>query len=115
VSARGLGLLGLLVGLALLGGLWALDAQRSGPASAQAQQAITQAQAAAAGVDFSQASVALEAWRAANGTYVGATVPASDGARLVRADATSYCLETGVAPSISHEVGPGGSPTPGPC
>jgi hypothetical protein len=34
---------------------------------------------------------------------------------LVRADAASYCVQTQRGPLVLHEIGPGGSPTIGPC
>lgn len=115
MTARGFGLLSLLIGLSLVGGLWALDARQNGPASKQAQRVETQAAQAAAGVSFGQAAIQLESWKAENGTYAGASVPASYGVQLVRADATSYCLQAGVAPNVQHEISPGGSPVAGHC
>jgi hypothetical protein len=52
---------------------------------------------------------------ATNGTYEGATLTAADGVVLVRADAASYCIQTGVGAAVQHEMGPGGSPQTGPC
>jgi hypothetical protein len=34
---------------------------------------------------------------------------------LVRADATSYCLQTVAGAAVEHELGPGGQPQPGAC
>jgi hypothetical protein len=83
----------------------------SGPTSRSGQQAITQAQSATAGTNFSQVVPALQAFYDQNQTYVGATLPAGSAVVLVRADATSYCLQSG----DEHEDGPGGQPAPGPC
>jgi hypothetical protein len=83
----------------------------NGPASQSGQQAITQAQSATAGTNFSQVVPALQAFYDQNQTYVGATLPAGSGVVLARADATSYCLQSG----DEHEDGPGGQPAPGPC
>lgn len=85
--------------------------QSNGPASTSEQQAVTQADSTAAGLDFSQVQPGLQAYFDQNQTYVGATLPAGSGVVLARADATSYCLEGGG----EHEVGPGGTPQPGPC
>jgi hypothetical protein len=87
------------------------DAQSNGPTSASGQQAITEAQSATAGVNFSQAVPGLQAYFDQNHTYVGATLPPGSEVTLVTADTTSYCLQSG----NQHEVGPGGTPQPGPC
>lgn len=87
------------------------DLHSEGPTSHAGQQAIAQAHSVAAGVDFNQAVPALQAFYDENGTYVGATLPPGSGVVLVRADAASYCLQSG----NEHEDGPGGQPQPGPC
>jgi ADP-ribosylglycohydrolase len=115
MSRGATGLVALLVGLALVGALWMTSAQRSGPTSRVAQRAETQAQQDASGIDFSQAALQLEAFHAQSGTYVGASLPASFGVTLARADAASYCLQTGAGASSQHLVGPGGEPTAGGC
>jgi hypothetical protein len=104
---RGLGLLFLLVPL-VMGG-WLLSAQMNGSSSGQtAIQQIDRARQAALAARFQQWVVQLEQYRAANGTYAGAT---ADGFTVARADASSYCIETG----SQHLAGPGGSPQSGPC
>ena len=113
--SRTVGLVGLLVALVLVGPLWALSARTSGPASATATHAETEAQRATADVNFSQAALQLETFHAENGTYVGASLPASFGVALVRADASSYCMQSGVGTAVEHELGPGGSVAPGGC
>lgn len=75
------------------------------------QQAISQAQSVGAEADFGQVLPVLQAHFDQNQTYVGATLPPGSGVTLVRADATSYCLQDG----DEHEIGPGGTPQPGPC
>jgi hypothetical protein len=87
------------------------DAQSEGPTSKAGQQAIAQAHAVAAGSDFSQAVPALQAYFDENHTYVGATLPPGSDVVVAQAGATSYCLQSG----DDHEVGPGGTPQPGPC
>src|SRR5207248_6466931 len=52
----------------------------------------------------------LQQWYQAHGTYAGAN-PGVPGATLVRADGSSWCLQTASA----HEDGPNGSPTSGGC
>jgi hypothetical protein len=113
--SRGVGLVGMLVALALVGALWAMDARQNGPTSAQATHAETEAQQAVAGINFTQAAAQMETFHADSGTYLGATLPASFGVTLVRADASSYCLQSGTGSAAEHETGPGGSPAAGPC
>ena len=83
----------------------------NGPTSPSGQQEIAQAHSATAGLNFSQAAPALQAYFDENQTYAGATLPPGSGVVLVSADASSYCLQSG----NEHEVGPGGQPQPGPC
>jgi hypothetical protein len=85
--------------------------QSNGPTSASAKQEIAQAQSATAGVNFSQAVPGLQAYFDQNRTYVGSTLAPGSGVVLVSASATTYCLQDG----NEHEVGPGGTPQPGPC
>lgn len=62
---------------------------------------------------FTAAEASLAAHRSTTGTYVGARLVPP--ARLVRADATSYCIELDRPPQVAHLVGPGGRPAPGSC
>jgi hypothetical protein len=109
------GIVSLLIALVLGGAMWAMNARTSGPSSQTAQRAETQAQVESASINFSQASLQLETFHAENGTYVGAVLPASFGATLVRADASSYCLQAGAGTALQHLVGPGGQAAAGPC
>ena len=88
-----------------------MQGQSSSPNSTSEQQAVTEADSTAAGLDFNQVVPGLQAYFDQNQTYVGATLPAGSGVVLASADATSYCLQDGNA----HELGPGGTPQPGPC
>jgi Tfp pilus assembly protein PilE len=111
--ARGVSILSLLVALLVAG--WLLTAQqRSGPSGHTASQAVARAQQTASGLTFQQAQVQLEQFHALNGTYAGAST-AGFGATLVRADASSYCVQAGEADSTTHLSGPGGEPSSGPC
>jgi hypothetical protein len=113
--SRGVGLVALLVALVLVGAVWAVNARTTGPTSTTATHAETEAQQASAGVNFAQAALQLETFHAESGTYAGATLPASFGVVLVRADAASYCLQSGSGAAAEHEAGPGGSVIPGGC
>lgn len=86
------------------------DAKSSAPTPGD-QQAISQAQSVGAQADFGQVAPVLQAYFDQNQTYAGATLPPGSGVVLARADATSYCLQDG----NEHELGPGGTPQPGPC
>jgi hypothetical protein len=86
------------------------DAKSNVPTPAE-QQAVSQAQSVGAGADFGQVLPGLQAYYDQNQTYVGATLPPGSGVTLAQADATSYCLQD----ADEHEVGPGGTPQPGPC
>jgi hypothetical protein len=64
---------------------------------------VVKAELAAAGVN-------LATWYQVHGTYLGAAAGVP-GVTLVRADATTWCLQT----ATSHEAGPGGPVLPGAC
>ena len=108
---RALGLPALLVALCIGGYLAVKNMQSNGPTSPPVQQAITHASANVAATNFQGADTAMQAFYAQSGTYAGATLPPGSGVVLVRADATSYCLQAGA----EHENGPGGQVQPGPC
>jgi type II secretory pathway pseudopilin PulG len=112
---RSLGLISIVVSLALVGILWAMTMQHSGPTSGTAKQAEQEASAAVSALNFTAAATQLEAYHAENATYAGATLPASFGVTLMRADAVSYCLQTGIGTSSQHFAGPGGAGAAGPC
>ena len=101
----------LILSLAIGGFLFVKQSQTAGPTSSVATQAETQAAAAAAATDFAAAQPVLQAWYSDNGTYAGVSLPPVYGITVVRADATSYCLQSGT----EHEAGPTGQPQPGPC
>ena len=101
----------LLISLCVGGYLFAQQSKTDGPTSTLAQQAETQADSAAAATNFDGALPELQAYYTENGTYAGATLPGSFGVTVVRADATSFCLQSG----DMHEDGPNGSPQTGPC
>ena len=113
---RALGLPLLLVTLLLGGYLFTQQSKTSGPTSSVVTQAETQAAAFTAASNFQGTIAVLQASFAANGTYAGAALPPGSGVVLLRADATSYCLQTtGDATTVMHETGPNGTVQPGPC
>jgi hypothetical protein len=112
---RVVGLISIVVTLALVGILWASSMQHSGPTSSAAKQAEAEATAAVSGMNFAAAATQMEVFHAENATYAGATVPPSFGVTLVRADAASYCLQSGVGTGAQHFAGPSGPAASGPC
>jgi hypothetical protein len=113
---RTLGLPLLLVSLLIGGYLFTQQTKSTGPRSDVVTQAETQAQQYAAATNFQPVAPLMDAAFAANGTYAGAELPLGSGVTLVRADATSYCLQTtGDPTAVMHEAGPDGTVQPGPC
>jgi hypothetical protein len=104
--ARGVPLLSLVAALIVGAFLW--NGQTSSSSSSDRQ--VQQAQQTASAVTFQQAESALEDFRAVNGTYAGASL-AGFGVTLVRADASSYCIQA----HGSHVAGPGGAVQSGAC
>jgi len=115
MTVRGLGVVSMLAALAIGGYLSLAQARESGPTSATVERSQAEATSGAAGVSFQAAAPILETWFAEHGTYAGATLPASFGVTVVRADATAYCLQAGAGQAVVHAVGLGGSAAPGPC
>ena len=105
----------LLIALAVGGFLFVRQAQSVGPTSSVATQAETQAAADAAATDFAAAQPVLQAWFADHGTYAGVTLPPVYAVTVVRADASSFCLQAGAGTAAMHELGPGGQAQSGPC
>jgi Tfp pilus assembly protein PilE len=107
--ARGVGLLSLVV--ALVAAAYLMSGQLSGTTSQKsANTEINRARQTADGVKLEQGAFAIEQFHALNGTYAASSL-GHLGVVLIRADASSYCLQSGT----EHLAGPGGSPTPGPC
>ena len=108
---RSLGLPLLIISLAVGGFLFVKQSQTVGPTSSVATQAEAQAAAEASATSFAAAEPVLQAWFADHASYAGVTLPPAFGVTVVRADASSFCLQS----STEHEIGPGGRPQPGRC
>lgn len=115
MTVRALAMLSLVAALAIGGYVFTKSAEQVGPTSGLAEQAQADATAGVAGTNFTAAAPELQAWLAEHGTYEGATLSPGYNVVVVRADATSYCLQAGSGTSVQHLVGPAGSPQPGPC
>ena len=110
-----IGLLSLLAALAVGGYLLLAQAEATGPTSEVGERAEAEATAQAAAASFRAAAPVLQAWYAEHATYAGATLPPSYGLVLARADAASYCLQSGTGATAQHVVGPADPPAPGAC
>src|SRR5919197_1488119 len=55
-----------------------------------------------ANVTLVQGAQLMAAWRGTYGTFAGANLSTVPGVRLVRADATTFCLESGEGASLYH-------------
>jgi hypothetical protein len=62
---------------------------------------------------FTVAETNLQLQRQATGSYAGASMP--EGAALVRADGSAYCVQVGPPGTVWHLAGPGGTATGGAC
>ena len=105
----------MLISLAIVGGLFAMQNKSQGPTAAAVTQDESQALATAASQTFAQVDQVLQADYAQAGTYVGAQLPIGSGVTVAQATATSYCLETNLNGTLVHENGPAGSPGAGAC
>lgn len=105
----------MLLALAIGGYLFAAQIRSTGPTSKSGKELQQKATDAAATANFQAAAPALQAYFLEHGTYAGATLEGVFGVTLARADATSYCLQSGSGATAQHVTGPGGSPAPGAC
>jgi hypothetical protein len=115
MTVRTLGLLSLVAALAIGGWLYVQQAKQTGPTSDLGEQAQADATAGVAGANFQAVAPELQAWFAEHGTYEGVTLPPGYNVVVRRADATSYCVQSGSGTTIQHVNGPNGVPQPGPC
>jgi hypothetical protein len=92
--------------------LWTRSAHDSGLAS---EEAANHAAKVTAAFGLQMAAPAMQAWYSQQRTYAGATVHVT-GVTVVRADASSFCLQAGDGANVQHLVGPSGNaPVDGPC
>jgi hypothetical protein len=113
--SRSFGLVATVCSLAIVAVMMAMNMQQNGPTSQTARQAEDQANAAVGTINFTQAATELTAFHAESGTYAGAALTPSFGVTLVRADAASFCLQSGTGASVQHFTGPAGPAARGPC
>jgi len=102
-----------LVAVGLAFGGWRIMLPGAESTSNEVSNDVSSMLSTTTGAAFTGAAASLDAQRNATGSYSGARLAA--GMTLVRADATSWCVQTQVGPVLEHEAGPGGSPATGPC
>jgi hypothetical protein len=112
---RVFGLVAMVCSLAIAGVLMMLSMSNNGPSAPRTKLAKAQATAVVGSLNFTGAAAELEAYKAENATYAGVVLPPAFGVTVVRADATTYCLQAGIGGAVQHFTGPGGTPASGSC
>jgi len=112
---RVFGLVSMVCSLAIVAVLMAVSMGHNGPTSKSTKRAEAQATAAVGSLNFTGAATELEAYKSEHATYAGAVLPPAFGVTVVRADASTYCLQAGVGGTVQHFIGPGGTPVAGSC
>ena len=111
MSARLYLTIGLSVAALFLG--WRMLAPSSKNAGEQIAGGVSTMLDTISRAQFTAAAATLDAQRSATGSYAGAQVQPP--LQLVRADATSYCIELTRETTVVHLAGPGGTTQPGSC
>jgi hypothetical protein len=76
---------------------------------------VARAETAALTATQTMADQALQAYKAATGSFEGAQLAGVSDATLVSSNATNYCLRLSSNGVVAYEYGPGGTLTPTPC
>jgi hypothetical protein len=113
-DAAAMRIVGLLLATVIVLFLAVQQMKTQGPQSKQVSTAIEQGSQFVAGGNLQSAKPILDLQFTSTQSYAGADV-ASAGVTLVRADATSYCIQAGAGNAVEHLEGPTGAPAPGPC
>ena len=111
MSARALFAIGFTLATLVFG--WRMLLPASDDASRDVAAGVTALLDTVTRAQFTGAQATLETQRRMTGSYAGAAV--APPLRLVRADATSYCLELVRGDAVASLVGPGGTPRAGAC
>ena len=104
--------IGLAVAALAVGG-WKMLLPTTSDSSKEVVGAVSSVVGTITNAQFTGARATLDAQRNATGSYADA--PLTPPMVLVRADATSYCIEFAQGPVVQHLVGPGGTAQPGHC
>ena len=114
MSARFYVTVGLTIAAVAFGG-WRMLLPGADSASSDASSSVSSLISTTLKASFTGAQASLDAQRIATGSYAG--TPVQPPITLVRADATSYCLQLEQGTVLQHLEGPGGTgtPVPGAC
>ena len=112
MSARFALTIGLTIAAVAFGG-WRMLVPGSEVASSGVSDDVSALISTTLKASFTGAQASLDAQRIATGSYAGAVVQPP--ITLVRADATTYCIQLHQGAVLQHLVGPGGTPAPGAC
>ena len=112
MSARFYLTIGLTIAAVAVGG-WRVLLPAGSSGEKQLVEGVSQVLDSMTSAQFTGAEATLDAQRTATGSYVGAPVTAP--ITLVRADASSYCIQLVEGSIARHVAGPAGTPTAGPC
>jgi hypothetical protein len=104
--------LGLMIAAVAVGG-WRLLLPGADSVSNDVSNSVSALLSTTMRAAFVGAQASLDAQRNATGSYAGGVVQPP--ITLVRADASSYCLQLEQGAVLQHLVGPAGGPTPGAC
>ncbi len=104
--------IGLTIAAVAVGG-WKFALPVGSDGQKQIVQGVTNVLGTIRSSEFIGAEATLDAQHNATGSYEGAPVTAP--IVLVRADATSYCIQEVVGAVANHLVGPGSKPVAGYC
>ena len=105
--------IGLTIAAVAFGGWRMLHARQRGGIVGRCRTSVSALISTTLQASFTGAQASLDAQRTPLGSYAGAVVQPP--ITLVRADATSYCLQLEQGAVLQHLVGPGGTPAPGAC
>ena len=103
---------GLMIAAVAVGG-WRMLLPGADTASTNVSDGVSALVSTTMQAAFTGGEASLDAQRNATGSYAGAVVQPP--ITLVRADASSYCLQLEQGPVLQHLSGPGGTPLPGAC
>lgn len=104
--------IGLVIASVAVGG-WKTLSPTANDSSKEMVGAVSSVVNTMTNAQFTGARATLDAQHTATGSYEGS--PLSPPMALVRADASSYCIEYAQGAVVQHLVGPGGKPQPGHC
>jgi hypothetical protein len=115
---RSAGIVTLVIGLVASAVLFAMQWSSAGnPTNAKVGRNpnVERANDAALAATQMMADRELQAYQATTGGFAGARIADVSGATVLRADATTYCLQIAANGTVRYESGPGGTLTTQPC